>query len=625
MRPQLHLEIFTGDDIEGFIAKSRAYAAKLDESQKTQFSIEVGAQLCQPAAPDQTLAAGVAVKVLSGADAGKGPWQRVQPLKTVILARGVLGAYNAKSGGHGSYVYQGQHADFTGRYLGATDTVSTTDAEEGKKAIYTRREVHMPEGQPVWVERSLGTDAAVARAAWRIFPLQLSAAKAPIAAQLRVIGKSQLGKLGSHESAQDEHGTHWWKISVGTSDQGSAEGWVCEKAHPKTRWTSPWDWPGFDIVGESAPPKDFLQRNLHLNDAAQDAAEAKNFKVKADALDGGPLLATLKSAIDAQGKKDGVITAGELRKSLRQPWLAERIGKLIVRYESEWGGDMSKWDALDPLMFEGEPNWKAEKARIRKLRIWDQVKAIAGFPTESEVKHFHLGGIVGNFGNICPEECLVDCYELPVKGGAYRVSKEAFKFILSEESYRRKPYVPEGSTSSGVTVGYGYDIGQQQAPTVKMDFSGIYTKDEIDKLVTAVGLTGKNATLRAAELAAIEISEADALKLATRMKQRYAESVITIYPEAVKLHPHCQGALLSLVINRGTSLTQPSEESRREMKEIQEDLASGSLVKIPDRIRSMKRLWENKGLGGLLRRRDGEANFFERGLKCDCWEWPFYF
>ncbi len=132
--------------------------------------------------------------------------------------------------------------------------------------------------------------------------------------------------------------------------------------------------------------------------------------------------------------------------------------------------------------------------------------------------------------------------------GAYRVSKEAFKFILSEESYRRKPYVPEGSTSSGVTVGYGYDIGQQQAPTVKMYFSGIYTKDEIDKLVTAVGLTGKNATLRAAELAAIEISEADALKLATRMKQRYAESVITIYPEAVKLHPHCQGALLSLVI-----------------------------------------------------------------------------
>jgi predicted chitinase len=397
MRPLLHLEIFTGDDIEGFIAKSRAYAAKLNESQKTQFSIEAGAQLCQPAAPDQTLAAGVAVKVLSGADAGKGLWQRVQPLKTVIVARGVLGAYNAKSGGHGSYVYQGQHADFTGRYLGTTDTVSTTDAEEGKKAIYTRREVHMPEGQPVWVERRLGADAAVARAAWRTFPLQLGAAKAPIAAQLRVIGKSQLGKLGSHESAQDEHGTHWWKISVGTSDQGSAEGWVCGKGHPKTRWTSPWDWPGFDIVGESAPPKDFLQRNLHLNDAAQDAAEAKNFKVKADALDGGPLLATLKSAIDAQGKKDGVITADELRKSLRQPWLAERIGKLIVRYESEWGGDMSKWDALDPLMFEGEPNWQAEKARIKKLQIWDQVKAIAGFPADPEVKHFHSIGLIANF------------------------------------------------------------------------------------------------------------------------------------------------------------------------------------------------------------------------------------
>ena len=37
-------------------------------------------------------------------------------------------------------------------------------------------------------------------------------------------------------------------------------------------------------------------------------------------------------------------------------------------------------------------------------------------------------------------------------------------------------------------------------------------------------------------------------------------------------------------------------------------------------LRSMKRVWEGQGQGGLLKRRDKEAELFEEGLKCDCWE-----
>lgn len=45
--------------------------------------------------------------------------------------------------------------------------------------------------------------------------------------------------------------------------------------------------------------------------------------------------------------------------------------------------------------------------------------------------------------------------------GIYRISKKSAEFILSWEAYMPTPYVPAGDQSSGVTVGYGYDLGQQ--------------------------------------------------------------------------------------------------------------------------------------------------------------------
>lgn len=107
--------------------------------------------------------------------------------------------------------------------------------------------------------------------------------------------------------------------------------------------------------------------------------------------------------------------------------------------------------------------------------------------------------------------------------------------------------------------------------------------------------------------------------LALRMKQRYAQLMTDAYPEIVDLHPHCQGALLSLVVNRGNSLQSNKNDSRLEMKMISEDLIGGQPENVPARLRSMKRLWEGKpGLRGLLTRRENEAKLFERGLQCEC-------
>ena len=38
------------------------------------------------------------------------------------------------------------------------------------------------------------------------------------------------------------------------------------------------------------------------------------------------------------------------------------------------------------------------------------------------------------------------------------------------------------------------------------------------------------------------------------------------------------------------------------------------LQEIADQLRSMKRLWEGKGMGGLLKRRDAEADLVESCL-----------
>jgi hypothetical protein len=84
---------------------------------------------------------------------------------------------------------------------------------------------------------------------------------------------------------------------------------------------------------------------------------------------------------------------------------------------------------------------------------------------------------------------------------------------------------------------------------------------------------------------------------------------LRIYPQMLDLPGDCAAALVSLVFNRGTSL---SGERRREMSNIQALLRTGNLKEIPKQFREMERLWPN--VKGLRRRRNEEADLFESGL-----------
>ena len=136
-----------------------------------------------------------------------------------------------------------------------------------------------------------------------------------------------------------------------------------------------------------------------------------------------------------------------------------------------------------------------------------------------------------------------------------------------------------------------------------------------------MGEKGDSARGVLSSVANISIDRESASKLAVIMKKRYANDVVSIYPKALELHPHCQGALLSLVINRGRSLVErEGQVSRLEMRQIKDDFYSGNTHFIPSRLEAMQKYWTSNSNRGVGIRRVEEAEYFRRGLECKCWK-----
>lgn len=223
---------------------------------------------------------------------------------------------------------------------------------------------------------------------------------------------------------------------------------------------------------------------------------------------------------------------------------------------------------------------------------------------------------------LCKPECLGETITFDTTPGPYIISMELWKFILSFEGFESTPYVPKNSNSSGVTLGYGYDLGQQSAAQIRKDLSTYYTIEQINRLVSvAQGKKGAIASGVLPKISDITITKDKATKMIVSVKKRYANQVVDIYPEVLELHPHCQGALLDLIYNRGNGLKDiPKQLTRSHMREIRDAFKAGTPEKIPDILRNMSKLWVGKGLNGLVKRRQDEATWFEKGLKCDCYK-----
>ncbi|MDC0668033.1 SH3 domain-containing protein [Nannocystis radixulma] len=393
-RPLLHVEVFSGDDVPAFVERCRKYAETLPAAGKSLLLIESGALLVEPTAADVTIDGTQEIKA-DGASSGR--WVKVRRGTLQLAERSALGTFSSKTN-----TYTGG-LQWTGWFVGPTDNLRTKSEAEAKQKGYTRREVLALSGPPVWIERSaLGENGQRAQAGgtlqgWSTFPLQVANAKAPEVTFSHVRSRSELEKTKADDRAVDDKGKKWWRVDLGaTSRSRSTTGWVCEEGHAKVSWQSPWSWPGFEFVAEGeVTPADLMSRDLLVSGGAL-KLEEMDFKARADKVEDSALIQKIYEHIDAN--KDGRLDPQELKNAVKQPLLERSLSRIIAHYESEWGGEMSKWDELDPLMLDGVEEWKVEKQRIDTLRWWPEVAGkLEKFPADPTVHHIHPIALVANF------------------------------------------------------------------------------------------------------------------------------------------------------------------------------------------------------------------------------------
>jgi hypothetical protein len=165
-----------------------------------------------------------------------------------------------------------------------------------------------------------------------------------------------------------------------------------------------------------------------------------------------------------------------------------------------------------------------------------------------------------------------------------------------------RPTWPGGE--SGVTIGIGYDLGYTSRQQIELDWDSFLEKPERAALQAVQGAKGAVAEQLARGLRniVIPLAAAEPVFYASTLP-RFAKITRDAFPGVEKLPFDAQGALLSLVFNRGASF---AGERRAEMRAIRAELAGGgSLARIADQFEAMQRLWP--GSRGLRERRVREA------------------
>lgn len=172
----------------------------------------------------------------------------------------------------------------------------------------------------------------------------------------------------------------------------------------------------------------------------------------------------------------------------------------------------------------------------------------------------------------------------------------------------KRPTYPGGA--SGVTIGIGYDLGYNSAAQFKADWFEHLDQPTYLLLSSTLGKKGESAKALIGKLRGVSIPYDTAEHVfQTSTLPRFIQETKQAFPGAESLHPDAFGALVSLVFNRGGSVSGPR---RLEMNNIRRAIA-GSIktenlyVYIADQFVAMKRLWVGQGLDGLLTRRDEEA------------------
>ena len=166
---------------------------------------------------------------------------------------------------------------------------------------------------------------------------------------------------------------------------------------------------------------------------------------------------------------------------------------------------------------------------------------------------------------------------------------------------------------SGITIGLGYDVGYNTEKQFFQDWGNKLTPNFLEPLRKVVGLKGEQAKqMLRGELLQVRIPYNAAYEVFVKSSiPRYYALTKAIYPQLDTLNEDTQGALVSMVYNRGNKL---EGDSRVEMKAIVDMVAKKDYEGIAEEIEKSKRHWEGKGLDGLVVRREAEADLIRDSL-----------
>ena len=201
--------------------------------------------------------------------------------------------------------------------------------------------------------------------------------------------------------------------------------------------------------------------------------------------------------------------------------------------------------------------------------------------------------------------------DLPTRAVAFIAREE----VGGRDYYDATAIHPEWpGGASGVTIGVGYDLGYQAG--FAADWGDLLTVADLAALKPWLGKTGDAAAAGPAQLTNITIPWHAAWSgyIRRTLPQEIVKTRQTfIAPAGKPLPPLCLGMLVSLVYNRGTAMTDNSDNDRRkEMRIIRDAVKVGDYAVVPAALLAMQRLWPSSS--GLYGRRAREAKLFTEGL-----------
>lgn len=202
------------------------------------------------------------------------------------------------------------------------------------------------------------------------------------------------------------------------------------------------------------------------------------------------------------------------------------------------------------------------------------------------------------------------------------LSPNALRLILDyevgggEAYYREhlaRPSWPGGA--SGVTIGIGYDLGHTPRARFLADWRDL-DGASVKALMPVLGLRGRVAESRLGLVRKLVIPWEDALVVfLERTVPYWIRKTVETYPQAAELPEDAFGGLVSLIFNRGPALRGRNREEMWDIAEILADgVQAGDCKLIAQQLRAMKRIWEGRGLDGLVRRREAEARLVEAAV-----------